>query len=181
MIASEETMNMSAVRNRDHSSEGGDEKSPQNDSASARGAMTWEEMLDEFFIQKKNKGDASRSQLEEWLEKIAPFRMQNMVPPAPMLSKVGRPTVLSPAVKNQLYILLSLGLSRKQAAWYLGFDPSTISHAAKKEEPFAQDLTRAEQLSGLQPHLAIRAASMTNWRAAVWVLQNQNREKSSGE
>ena len=130
-------------------------------------------MLQEFITPEKKNSADSQSLLERWLKKFAPFRAQVEVPLPASINKVGRPTVLNAAVKNQLYILLSLGMTRKQAAWYLGFDPSTVSHAAKKDESFAYNLNRAEELSGLQPHLALHAASMTNWRAAVWVLRNQ--------
>jgi hypothetical protein len=92
--------------------------------------------------------------------------------PAPLVSR-GRPTCVTPEVQERLCMLLSLGLSRRQAAAYLDIDHSTISRAASRDQELARRLSRAEQMSGVQPLLNVVAASRKNWRAAAWLLQHK--------
>ena len=89
---------------------------------------------------------------------------------APAVARGGRSSVLTPAVQEQLCMLLSIGLSRRQAAAYLDIDHTTISHAAGRDEDFARGLRRAEELSEVQPMMSLVAASRKNWRAAAWFL-----------
>ncbi|MCE9529397.1 MAG: hypothetical protein K8R36_25390 [Planctomycetales bacterium] len=181
MTETENSTNESVLQTREGASEGAGEISPADDEVSHAKAKTLDNWLEEFFTPRKKNGKPAKNHLEALLKEIAPFRAQSEVPPTPISGKVGRPSVLGPEVKNQLYILLSLGLSRTQAAWYLGIDASTVSHAAKKDSTFAHELVRAEQLKELQPRLAINAACMTDWRAAVWLLTHQNLMESGGE
>src|SRR5436190_11642225 len=64
-------------------------------------------------------------------------------------SRGGRPKVLTPQVKEELCKLLSIGLSRRQAASWLDIDHSTISHMAARDEDFARSVTRAEELASV--------------------------------
>lgn len=89
-------------------------------------------------------------------------------PPAPLRS--GRPPVLTSALMEQLCLLLSVGLSRRQAAAYLDIDHSTISHAAARDEDFARQLQRTEELAAVQPVMVLLGQSRTNWRAAAWLM-----------
>lgn len=92
-------------------------------------------------------------------------------------SRGGRPTVLTPPVKEELCKLLSIGLSRRQAAAWLDIDHSTISRLAAKDQEFARSIARAEELAVIQPMMVLVAASRKNWRAAAWLLkQNQRRQ-----
>ena len=92
-------------------------------------------------------------------------------------SRGGRPKVLTPEVKEELCKLLSIGLSRRQAASWLDIDHSTISHMAARDEDFARSITRAEELASVQPMMVLAAASRKNWRAAAWMLtHNLKRE-----
>jgi hypothetical protein len=92
-------------------------------------------------------------------------------------SRGGRPTVLTPPVKEEICKLLSIGLSRRQAAAWLDIDHSVISRLAAKDEDFARSITRAEELASVQPMMVMAAASRKNWRAAAWMLtHNVKRE-----
>ena len=92
-------------------------------------------------------------------------------------SRGGRPKVLTPAVKEELCKLLSIGLSRRQAASWLDIDHSTISHMAGRDEDFARSITRAEELASVQPMMVLAAAARKSWRAAAWMItHNQKRQ-----
>jgi hypothetical protein len=91
------------------------------------------------------------------------------------LAKAGRPSVLTDAVKEQLCLLLSVGLSRRQAASYLNIAPATISQAARRDADLAHSLLRAEDLAAVHPHITLIAESKKNWRAAAWLLERRQR------
>jgi hypothetical protein len=86
------------------------------------------------------------------------------------LGTIGRPKVLTPEMIEKLYMLLSVGFSRRQAAAYLGISPGTICTAAGKNPEFAAELRRAEELTALQSEMTLMAAARQNWRAAAWYL-----------
>ena len=90
-------------------------------------------------------------------------------------SRGGRPTVLTPPVKEEICKLLSIGLSRRQAAAWLDIDHSIISRLAARDEDFARSITRAEELAAVQPMMVMAAASRKNWRAAAWMLTHNPR------
>ncbi|MGI8981035.1 MAG: hypothetical protein ACR2FY_17545 [Pirellulaceae bacterium] len=90
-------------------------------------------------------------------------------------SRGGRPTVLTPPVKEEICKLLSIGLSRRQAAAWLDIDHSVISRLAAKDEDFARSITRAEELADVQPKMVMAAAARKNWRAAAWMLTHNLR------
>ncbi|MCE9529256.1 MAG: hypothetical protein K8R36_24680 [Planctomycetales bacterium] len=93
-------------------------------------------------------------------------------------SRGGRPKVLTSQVKEELCRLLSIGLSRRQAASWLDIDHSTISHIVARDEDFARSITRAEELASVQPMMVMVAAARKSWRAATWMItHNQKRPK----
>lgn len=92
-------------------------------------------------------------------------------------SRGGRPTVLTPPVKEEICKLLSIGLSRRQAAAWLAIDHSVISRLAAKDEDFALSLARAEELAHVQPMMVLAAAARKSWRAAAWMLKNRWRSR----
>jgi hypothetical protein len=94
--------------------------------------------------------------------------------PAPLVRR-GRKSVLTQRMQEQLCLLLSVGLSRRQAASYLDIDQSTISHAAGRDEGFAHSLKRAEDLAAVQPMMALIGASRKNWRAAAWLMAHKQK------
>ena len=85
-------------------------------------------------------------------------------------SRGGRPTVLTPPVKEEICKLLSIGLSRRQAAAWLHIDHSVISRLAAKDEDFSRSITRAEELASVQPMMVMAAAARKSWRAAARML-----------
>jgi hypothetical protein len=93
-------------------------------------------------------------------------------------SRGGRPTVLTPPVKEELCKLLSIGLSRRQVASWLDIDHSVISRLAAKDEDFARSIARAEELAVVQPMMVMAAASRKNWRAAAWMLTHKGRREA---
>ena len=90
-------------------------------------------------------------------------------------SRGGRPKVLTPQVKEELCKLLSIGLSRRQAASWLDIDHSTISHMAGRDEDFARSITRAEELASVQPMMVMAAAARKSWRAAAWMIKHHQK------
>ncbi|MCE9527352.1 MAG: hypothetical protein K8R36_15000 [Planctomycetales bacterium] len=94
------------------------------------------------------------------------------IPPAPW-SRGGRPSVLTPEVREQVFKLLAVGMSRRQAGAYLDIDPTTITHAAKRDPEFARNLKRAEELGSARPLMTLMAVSRRNWRAAAWLVKHR--------
>lgn len=93
----------------------------------------------------------------------------------PLLTKAGRPTVVTPEIAEQLCLLMAVGFSRRQAAAYLGISPTAITNAATRDPELAMELARAEQLADLQPELTLMAKSRKNWRAAAWYLEHKRK------
>jgi hypothetical protein len=88
-------------------------------------------------------------------------------PPQPVLGPGrGRPKAVTPQMQEQLCLLLSVGLSRRQAAAYLGIDHTTLSHTAARDAEFSGDLKRAEEIAAGRPMLNIFAASPRRWPTA---------------
>jgi hypothetical protein len=89
------------------------------------------------------------------------------------LGKRGRRTTITPEAIEQLCLLLSTGLSRRQAAAYVGINHSTLSQAAARDPEVAQALADAEDLTHAHCMLRIVQESRKNWRAAAWLLSHQ--------
>ncbi|MGI8980126.1 MAG: hypothetical protein ACR2FY_12955 [Pirellulaceae bacterium] len=98
--------------------------------------------------------------------------LQRLSAPVPW-KRGGRPTVLTPEVREQVCKLLSVGLSRRQVGAYLNIDPTTITHAATRDEEFARELQRAEELTAVPAMVSLVAASRKNWRAALTLLNRK--------
>jgi hypothetical protein len=92
------------------------------------------------------------------------------IPALVPLGTGGRPKVLTPDLVEKLYMLLSVGFSRRQASAYLGLSPSAIPTAAARNPEFAAELKRAEELTALSSEMTIMAAARKNWKAAAWYL-----------
>jgi hypothetical protein len=93
------------------------------------------------------------------------------LPPAAPIKVMGRPSVLTAEVLDQLCQLVALGFSRAQAAAYLGINRSIITRATQKNVDLQNALQRAEEVSELQPQLTVMAEARKNWRAAAWLMQ----------
>ncbi|WP_145096606.1 hypothetical protein [Anatilimnocola aggregata] len=98
-----------------------------------------------------------------------PLSLPNSAP----FCKGGRLTVFTESLIEQLWLLLSIGFSRNQAAAHLGIDKSSISRAVKRDPNLALELRRAEELSDLQPELTLMTEARKNWRAAAWYLTHR--------
>lgn len=83
----------------------------------------------------------------------------------------GRPSLFTDELVEKLCLMLSLGFSRNQAAAYLKIDKSSISRAAARDPELAAELSRAEDLRGLQPQITWLAEAQKNWKAAAKYLE----------
>jgi len=91
---------------------------------------------------------------------------------APLIRRRG-PRVLTPETVEEFCRLLSVGLSRRQAAARLDIDPTTVSHAARQDPELAALIQRAEDIAAGEPFLCLIAASRKSWRAAVQLMQHR--------
>jgi len=92
-------------------------------------------------------------------------------PLAPVRNRGGRPTVLTPELKEKLEMLLAVGMSRRQASAYVGIDHTTVVKAAARDPEFRLSLKIAEEQAMVNPLLTIISESRKNWRAAAWLLK----------
>lgn len=88
----------------------------------------------------------------------------------------GRPTVFTAAFREKLVMLLSVGMSRRQAAAYLGIDHTTVTKAVGRDAELAVELKMAEDLASVNPLLTVLGESRKNWRAAAWLLNYKSRQ-----
>jgi hypothetical protein len=110
--------------------------------------------------------DANQALVAEIVEPLAGF-------PRPAPLGCGRMVPITPQHIQQLCMLLSTGLSRRQAASYVGINHTTLSHMASRDPELAEALARAEELSHTQCVLRIAHESRKNWRAAAWLLTHK--------
>lgn len=89
------------------------------------------------------------------------------------MKRGGRPTVFSPELRERIEMLLSVGMSRRQASAYVGIDPTTLVKAAARDPEFAVSLRIAEEQASVNPLLTIISESRKNWRAAAWLLNHR--------
>ena len=109
-------------------------------------------------------------------EKPGEFLTTSRISDSPgIVKKRGRPSIVDEPLKEQICLLLSLGLSRRQAAAYSNTTHVTIANAIQREPEFAERVDRAEQMSVAKPILTIADLSRKNWRAAVWLLTRNER------
>jgi hypothetical protein len=94
------------------------------------------------------------------------------------VARAGRKATMTPEITEQLCLLLSVGLSRRQAASYLDIEHSTITKTAQRDEEFAYLVRRAEELSTVQPLMQLVAESRKNWRAAAWLIEHKKKYPS---
>jgi hypothetical protein len=120
----------------------------------------------------------NKQEISDQAKLVAPEEAEGLLAglpePAPLVRR-GRKSVLNEKMQEQLCMLLSVGLSRRQAASYLDIDHSTISHATGRDEDFAHSLKRAEDLAAVQPMMALIGASRKNWRAAAWLMAHKQK------
>jgi hypothetical protein len=126
--------------------------------------------LDTFLNeQARVKGAETPREVKNVLAVLPPAETP-VLPALVPLGTGGRPKILTPELIEKLYMLLSVGFSRRQAAAYLGISPGTICTAAGKNPEFAAELRRAEELTALQSEMTLMSAARQNWKAAAWYL-----------
>ena len=106
----------------------------------------------------------------------APGRVQTpaeflALPPQALPGKPGPKPLITPEVAQQLCMLMSLGLSRRQAAAYLDISPGTITHAVDRDPALGEELKKAKEMSMIHPELTVIAEARRNWKAAIWYLE----------
>jgi hypothetical protein len=124
------------------------------------------------FEPAQNNGLAAMGQAGSLPHEEPEELLQRLAAPVPW-KRGGRPTVLTPEVREQVCKLLSVGLSRRQVGAYLNIDPTTITHASARDEEFARELQRAEELAAVPAMVSLVAASRKNWRAALTLLNRK--------
>jgi hypothetical protein len=98
--------------------------------------------------------------------------------PAEPTARRGRPRILDDKLKGVIAGMLVLGISRRTAAKYVGCHHQTISNEAKRDPLFARDMQQAEIQSRTIPLTKIYAAAESNWRAAAWLVQREERRRA---
>ena len=88
-------------------------------------------------------------------------------------------TALDAAKKERICTLLSVGVSRRQAAAYVGCHHATITRSARRDAEFAAGLREAEAYSEVEPLSRIVNAGKRSWRAAAWLLERTQPHKYS--
>jgi len=73
--------------------------------------------------------------------------------------------------RERLCLLISLGMSRRRAASYVGCHHATISRTAARDPQFARALRQAEEICEAEPLARVMMASRKTWRAAAWLLE----------
>lgn len=110
------------------------------------------------------------------VQNTAPTLAEEVLPElakvAPLVRRRG-PRVLTHETVEEFCRLLSVGLSRRQAAARLDVDHSTVSKAAKEDPELATLLQRAEDLAAGEPLLCLIAASRKSWRAALSLIKHR--------
>ncbi len=85
-----------------------------------------------------------------------------------------RHTTITPEIQDQYSAMLGIGLSRRRAAWLLGFSESTVRSAMRRDEKFADDVLRAERRREILALRNVQEAGNKSWRASKWFLERIN-------
>jgi len=99
------------------------------------------------------------------------------------MADTGRPTALTPEVRDKVVMALSIGNYRKDAAGFAGVDPRTLHRwlAKGRSDPggeyggFARDVAEAEGRAKIAALGCVqKAARDGDWRAAAWLLERKH-------
>jgi hypothetical protein len=94
-----------------------------------------------------------------------------------MTLKIGRPVEFGDSKRETFCALVGVGLSRRQAAEYLGIAPSTPLRAAERDDAFAELLRTAEMRCEMELMERMRRQCERSWRACVWMLEQIHPER----
>src|SRR5262245_48456595 len=92
-------------------------------------------------------------------------------PPNPRSSSMPRPPVLTDVKRAEVLALVSCGVSRRQAALYVGCAPATVSNTADRDPEFHEALHNAEAAFVRRNLIAIERGAEKSWRAGAWLLE----------
>jgi hypothetical protein len=90
---------------------------------------------------------------------------------------LGRPLALDNVKRGEVVALLNAGLTRREAARYVGCAVRTIVREERRCEQFRRAVRDAELTARFDPETLMRRAAVSNWRAAAWLLERTNPRK----
>jgi hypothetical protein len=90
--------------------------------------------------------------------------------PAPPPRPEKKPDI-GPYLEGKLCLVLAMGLSQREAEYWVDHSQSTISRLVRLDERLAQDIHRYTQLVRLFPLLRIAMSTHKTWRASQWLLK----------
>jgi hypothetical protein len=95
------------------------------------------------------------------------------------MAKRGRPPVLDERKQREILAIISVGCSRRCAAYYVRCSPKTIRNTAKRDPEFAENLKQADSHGEVFWMKCINAAAKKEqyWRAAAWALEHIRPER----
>lgn len=102
----------------------------------------------------------------------------------------GRPSLLTPKLKEEFLQAIAAGCHYEQACSYVGIDYTTFrewmlrgsgAHKTRKSNQeyadFAEDVQKAVSKGEISAIAAIRAATKEDWRAAAWMLERRHSDR----
>ncbi|MEX2138593.1 MAG: hypothetical protein WD894_04990 [Pirellulales bacterium] len=93
------------------------------------------------------------------------------LPDGDRVTKAGRRPVLDALKKHDLELLLSFGVSQKEAARCVGVCPRTVRRALKTDPNFNRSYCAARTAGKARLLGNIHHAGSRNWRASAWLLE----------
>jgi hypothetical protein len=95
------------------------------------------------------------------------------------MARRGRPPVLDERKQREIVAILSVGCSRRCAAYYVRCSPKMIRNTARREPKFAENLKQADSHGEVFWMKCINAAAKKEqyWRAAAWALEHIRPER----
>jgi hypothetical protein len=93
------------------------------------------------------------------------------------MAQMGRPEILTEARQSTLCTLMSVGVSQREAAEYVGCSPSTITKRAKRDAWFAARMRQAQMRSEYRAMKQMVKHGDRSWRASAWMLEKTRPER----
>ncbi len=93
------------------------------------------------------------------------------------MAQMGRPEILTESRQSTLCTLMSVGISQREAAQYVGCSPSTITKRAKRDAWFAARIRQAQMRSEYRAMKQMAKHGDRSWRASAWMLEKTHPER----